>query len=65
MMDRKLTVSSLARDLQMTSSYASRVVRLYFLAPRIVEVIVMGNQPIDLDAKKLLGLSDLPLSWSE
>ena len=65
MLDRKLTVSALAREQQVTSSYASRVMRLNFLAPRIVEAIVVGMQPIDLDAKKLLGLSDMPLAWSE
>ena len=65
MLDRKLTVSALAREQQVTSSYASRVVRLNFLAPKIVEAIATGTQPIDLDAKKLLGLSDLPVAWSE
>ena len=65
MLDRKLTVSALAREQQVTSSYASRIVRLNFLAPKIVEAIATGTQPIDLDAKKLLGLSDLPLAWSE
>ncbi|EDL49294.1 recombinase family protein [Erythrobacter sp. SD-21] len=65
MLDRKLTVSALAREQQVTSSYASRVVRLNFLAPRIVEAIVTGKQPVDLDAKKLLGLSELPLAWSK
>lgn len=65
MLDRKLTVSALAREQQVTSSYASRVVRLNFLAPKIVEAIATGQQPIDLDAKKLLGLSDLPLAWTE
>ena len=65
MLDRRLTVSALAREQQVTSSYASRVVRLNFLAPKIVEAIATGKQPIDLDAKKLLGLSDLPLAWSE
>lgn len=65
MLDGKLTVSALAREQQVTSSYASRVVRLNFLAPKIVEAIVIGKQPIDLDAKKLLNLSDLPLAWNE
>ena len=65
MLDRKLTVSALAREQQVTSSYASRVMRLNFLAPKIVEAIVTGKQPIDLDAKKLLGLSDMSLAWSE
>ena len=65
MLDRKLTVSALARQQNVTSSYASRVVRLNFLSPRVVEATVTGKQPIDLDAKKLLGLSDLPLAWSD
>lgn len=64
-LDRKFTVSALAREQQVTSSYASRVVRLNFLAPKIVEAIATGQQPIDLDAKKLLGLSDLPLAWND
>ncbi len=65
MIDRKYTISALAREQRVTSSYASRVVRLNFLAPKVVESIVAGTQPIDLDAKKLLSLSDLPISWSE
>lgn len=65
MLDQKLTISALAREQQVTSSYVSRVVRLNFLAPKIVEAIVAGEQPIDLDAKRLLGFSDLPSSWSE
>ncbi|WP_370034776.1 recombinase family protein [Qipengyuania mesophila] len=65
MLDRKLTISALAREQQVTSSYASRVVRLNFLAPEVVEAIATGKQPIDLDAKKLFSMSDLPLSWKE
>ena len=65
MLYRKLTVSALARKQQVNSSYASRVVRHYFLAPRIVVAIVMGKQQIDLDAKKLLGLNELALAWDE
>jgi hypothetical protein len=34
-------------------------------APKVVEAIVTGIQSFDLDAKKLLGLSDLPLGWDE
>ncbi|WP_369026950.1 recombinase family protein [Qipengyuania sp. RANM35] len=63
MSDRRLSVSALAQEHEVTSSYASRVCRLNFLAPKIVEAIVTGHQPVDLDAKKLLGLSDLPLCW--
>ena len=49
----------------MTSSYASRVIRLNFLTPQIIEAIVSGTQPATLDAKKLLTLGGPPLDWRE
>ncbi|MCB2046696.1 MAG: recombinase family protein [Novosphingobium sp.] len=48
-----------------TGTYIGRVVRLNFLAPSIAESILAGNQPAALDGKRLLGLRDLPLDWSE
>ena len=48
-----------------TKTYVSRVIRLNFLAPQIVESIIAGTQPVALDAKRLLALHDLPLAWSE
>ena len=41
----------------------SRVIRLNFLAPSIVESFLAGNQPAALDAKRLLALRDLALAW--
>ena len=61
----KVRAAELASREQVTKSYVSRVVRLNFLAPRIVEAILAGGQPDALNAKTLLGLHDLPLSWSE
>ena len=46
--------------------YVSRMIRLAFLAPTIVESIVEGRQPPELTAQFLsTGRGDLPLSWQE
>jgi site-specific DNA recombinase len=45
--------------------YVSRMIRLAFLAPTIIERIVEGRQPPELTAQMLsTGRGDLPLSWS-
>ena len=59
-----MTIADLARKQGVTRSYASRLIRLNFLAPAIVEAIVSGTQPVSLDAKTLLNLPDLPLDWT-
>jgi site-specific DNA recombinase len=44
--------------------YVSRIIRLAFLAPEIVEQIVKGCQPPELTAESLLkGRAELPLAW--
>ncbi len=44
--------------------YVSRIVRLAFLAPEIVEQIVKGCQPPELTAESLLrDHTQLPLDW--
>ncbi|NTZ42565.1 recombinase family protein [Altererythrobacter sp. SALINAS58] len=60
-----LTPAALAREHGVTSSYVSRLVRLNFLAPDILDHIISGTQPAGLDAKTLLNLHDLPLDWDE
>jgi hypothetical protein len=59
-----MTVADLARKQGVTRSYASRLIRLNFLAPPIIEAIVSGTHPASLDAKTLLNLPDLPLNWT-
>ena len=45
--------------------YISRMFRLAFLSPAIVERIVDGRQPPELTAQVLsTGRGDLPLNWS-
>ena len=65
MQTRGLSPAALARDQGVTSSYVSRLVRLNFLAPDIVEALISGDHPAAVDAKTLLALHDLPLDWSE
>jgi site-specific DNA recombinase len=44
--------------------YVSRMIRLAFLSPTIIERIAEGRQPPDLTAQFLsTGRGDLPLSW--
>ena len=41
-------------------SYFTRILRLGFLAPAIVEAILAGRQPLELTAAKLTGDTRLP-----
>jgi site-specific DNA recombinase len=43
--------------------YVSRVIRLSFLAPDIVETIVEGRQPTSLTAEALTRHIEIPLEW--
>jgi site-specific DNA recombinase len=43
--------------------YVSRMIRLAFLAPEIVECIAEGRQPPELTTQFLSTSGDLPLSW--
>ena len=49
----------------LTGSYVTRLMRLAFLAPDIVEAILDGGQPVELTTKQLLRDVDLPLDWRE
>lgn len=59
------SVREIARTEQVTGSYVSRVLKLAFLAPDIVEAILDGRHPVDLTAERLLVHEDLPISWRE
>ena len=51
----------------MSGSYATRLVRLAFLAPDLLAAILEGEQPDDLTAARLLRACrrGLPLDWRE
>lgn len=54
---------SLARHAGLTERYVRRVFACAFLAPDIVEAILQGRQPIELNFDKLC--KHIPLSWTE
>ena len=44
--------------------YVSRLIRLAFLAPEMVELILAGRQPPELTAQSLrAGRFDIPVDW--
>jgi hypothetical protein len=45
--------------------YVRRLLRLAFLAPKIVEAIATGHQPPELTTKALSERLELPLLWNE
>lgn len=46
-----------------TKRYVAHIMRLAFLAPDIVEAILDGRQPADLELERLL--RGIPVGWPE
>lgn len=57
------TVAELAAANSVNASYFTRVLRVAYLAPDIVEAILAGDQPPELTANKLIRLKNLPIDW--
>jgi hypothetical protein len=57
----RATIEDLARVKGVAPSYVSRVLRLTLLAPEIVEAILDGRQPAELQLDDLL--TGFPLEW--
>ena len=57
------TLAELAAAEKINSSYVSRVLRLTLLAPDIVEAILDGRQPAELDLHVLR--EGFPVEWGE
>jgi site-specific DNA recombinase len=58
-------LKEIAHEEKITASYATRLVRLAFLAPDIVAAILAGKQPPGLTANKLMADTRLPLDWRD
>jgi DNA invertase Pin-like site-specific DNA recombinase len=58
-------ISEMAREVGLSSSYFTRMLRLSFLAPDITRVILHGRQPADLNAHKLMADTRAPIDWHE
>ena len=62
----KLNVHDVARQERVTAAYIYTLLRLPWLAPDIATAIVNGQQPLHLNAKKLMRLTaQLPSNWVE
>ena len=59
------SIEEIASSQNMTPSYATRLMRLNYLAPDIAAAILDGNQPVELSAKVLMKDTRYPLGWHE
>ena len=59
-----LPLKEIAAEKAISSSYATRVLRLAFLAPDIVTSILNGKHPPQLTANRLIDDTRLPLDWT-
>ena len=57
------TMTKLAAEAGVGASYFSRILRLSFLAPDIVQTILHDRHPLELNAKRLATESRLPIAW--
>jgi hypothetical protein len=57
------SISELASNLEVDSSYVTRILKLTTLAPDIVEAIINGEEPDGLSLAKLI--QSFPEEWSE
>jgi site-specific DNA recombinase len=59
------SIAAIAAAEQLTGAYVTRVLRLAFLSPDLVERILDGSHPPELTADRLTLRTDMPLAWSE
>ena len=64
MLDNGVSIAELAVKEQKVTSYISRVVRLSFLSPKLIEKIIKGNYSKNLTLVKLHEISKKP-DWNE
>jgi site-specific DNA recombinase len=60
-----VAITQLAKAEGVSPSYMTRVVRLAFLSPALVEAILAGQQGQLIDAKRLTGTDAIPAAWDE
>lgn len=62
---KQRSIVAIAEHQGVTDGYVGQLLPLAFLAPDIVEAIVLGRQPVDLTANAMIKHIDLPCSWEE
>lgn len=61
----ELTIKELSRSEGVTASWMTRVVRLAFLSPTLVEAIVEGDTKAKVDGITLISTGAIPADWRE
>ncbi|MCI0429244.1 MAG: recombinase family protein [Rhodospirillales bacterium] len=59
------TMAELATAAGVGGSYFTRILRLSFLAPEVVQAILHNRHPLALTAKRLANERRLPIAWNE
>ncbi|MGE0665746.1 MAG: recombinase family protein [Sphingomonadales bacterium] len=59
------SIRDIASRSSLDESDVSRFLQLAFLAPDIVEAILVGRQPVDVTAEKLKRIRSLPHAWDD
>ena len=59
------SISEMAKEFGVSSSYFTRMLRVSFLAPDITRAILQGRQPVGLTASKLIADFRAPIDWQE
>jgi len=62
---RASSVRELAAQIGKDERCVARVLNLAFLAPKIIETVVDGRQPVEFTPYQLLKRARGPLEWSE
>ena len=57
------TVEEISAAENINTSYVSRILRMALLAPKIIELIVDGQEPIELTMARLM--KPFPIEWNE
>ncbi|HJP67498.1 MAG TPA: recombinase family protein, partial [Sphingomicrobium sp.] len=59
----QVNISTLAQEAGVTPAYVTRVVRLAFLAPAVVDAILNGRQRNDVHGTDLIATDGIPAAW--
>ena len=59
------TISQLATEARVGRSYFTRILRLAFLSPEIVRMILSGRHPRELTARRIAAETRLSIDWNE
>jgi len=60
-----IDVTTLARELDRTPSYVTRMLRTAFLAPDVIDAIIAGRQHGALTVRELRDVNGIPACWDE